>query len=163
MLPNHPRKVAAGERLSAADGELLFRPEVDLHAVGELANTGPPAQERRAGLLQRQRPSESHQRLRLSLPAVRLQSRSRRSPGVCDGQPTRSLARGEEAVDGRLHGTAHRGRAAPRQRRSPGITTLSPHLHEAFPALHLKAFTAVEIAWFAETAGQAGRGDPRSN
>ena len=32
------RKVEAGERLSAADGEFLFRPDVDLHAVGEWAD-----------------------------------------------------------------------------------------------------------------------------
>ena len=31
-------KVEAGQRLSAADGEYLFSPEVDLHAVGELAD-----------------------------------------------------------------------------------------------------------------------------
>ena len=32
------KKVEAGERLSAADGELLFSPETDLHALGELAD-----------------------------------------------------------------------------------------------------------------------------
>ena len=31
-------KVEAGQRLSAADGEYLFSPEADLHAVGELAD-----------------------------------------------------------------------------------------------------------------------------
>ena len=31
-------KVQAGRRLSAAEGELLFSPDVDLHAVGELAD-----------------------------------------------------------------------------------------------------------------------------
>ena len=31
-------KVEASERLSAADGEYLFSPAVDLHAVGELAD-----------------------------------------------------------------------------------------------------------------------------
>ena len=31
------KKIEAGDRLSAADGEYLFSPEVDLHAVGELA------------------------------------------------------------------------------------------------------------------------------
>ena len=38
MLQEIRRKVEAGERLSAADGEFLFSPEVDLHAVGELAD-----------------------------------------------------------------------------------------------------------------------------
>ena len=31
-------KVESGQRLSAADGEYLFSPEVDPHAVGELAD-----------------------------------------------------------------------------------------------------------------------------
>ncbi len=31
-------KILAGGRLSAAEGEFLFRPEVDLHALGRLAN-----------------------------------------------------------------------------------------------------------------------------
>ena len=38
MLERIRKKVEAGERLSAAEGEFLFRPEVDLHAVGELAD-----------------------------------------------------------------------------------------------------------------------------
>jgi len=37
MLDHIYKKVEAGERLSAAEGEFLFRPEVDLHALGELA------------------------------------------------------------------------------------------------------------------------------
>jgi len=37
-LSNICRKVEAGERLSAADAELLYQPEVDLHLVGELAD-----------------------------------------------------------------------------------------------------------------------------
>ena len=32
------RKVESGQRLTHADGEFLFRPEVDLHAVGQLAD-----------------------------------------------------------------------------------------------------------------------------
>ena len=39
MFDEIRKKVEAGERLSAADGEFLFSPEVDLHAVGELADT----------------------------------------------------------------------------------------------------------------------------
>ncbi len=31
-------KVEAGQRISAADGEFLYRDDVDLHAVGELAD-----------------------------------------------------------------------------------------------------------------------------
>ena len=31
-------KVEAGQRLSREDGEFLFRPEVDLHAIGQLAD-----------------------------------------------------------------------------------------------------------------------------
>ncbi len=38
MLREIRRKVEAGRRLSAAEGELLFSPEVDLHEVGELAD-----------------------------------------------------------------------------------------------------------------------------
>ena len=32
------KKVEAGQRISSADGELLFDDDVDLHAVGELAD-----------------------------------------------------------------------------------------------------------------------------
>ena len=38
MLSRIRHKVEANERLSAADGEFLFSPEADLHAVGELAD-----------------------------------------------------------------------------------------------------------------------------
>ena len=38
MFDEIRKKVEAGQRLSAADGEFLFSPEVDLHAVGELAD-----------------------------------------------------------------------------------------------------------------------------
>ena len=75
-------KVEAGERLSAAEGEFLFSPEVDLHDVGELADIGPPPQERQRGLLQPQPPPESDQRLHLPLRAVRLQLRRRAIPGL---------------------------------------------------------------------------------
>ena len=37
-MPPIREKIEAGQRLSAADGELLFSPEVDLHDIGELAD-----------------------------------------------------------------------------------------------------------------------------
>ena len=38
QLDDIRQKVNSHERLSAADGQFLFRPDVDLHAVGQLAN-----------------------------------------------------------------------------------------------------------------------------
>ena len=63
------KKVEAGERLSAAEGEFLFSPEVDLHALGELADAGATAQERQCGLLQSQ---YAHQSRPTSASSLRL-------------------------------------------------------------------------------------------
>ena len=35
-------------------------------------------------------------------------------------------------------------------------------IHDAYPELHLKAYTAVEIDWFAKLDRQADPGDPAS-
>ncbi len=42
MLDKICKKVETGERLSAAEGEFLFQPEVDLHARGRVGRRGPP-------------------------------------------------------------------------------------------------------------------------
>ena len=70
------------------------------------------------------------------------------------------LARGQEAVEQRLHRTAHRRRAAP-SKDFDWYLSIIRSLHAAFPRLHLKAWTAVEIVWFAQQARPAGQGDPR--
>ncbi len=77
------QKVDAGERLSAAEGEFLFSPEVDLHAVGELADV---VRRRKNGdaAYYNFNAHQPDQRLRLPLRAVRLQPRRRRPAGLRD-------------------------------------------------------------------------------
>ena len=142
-------KVEAGQRLSAADGEFLFHAEVDLHAVGELAD------------LLRQRKSgdavyyniNSHLNptnvciYRCSLCAY---SRDEDDPRAYTMSDQEILARGQEAVDAGCTELHVVGGVNPQKTYDwyVGIVHL---LHEAYPRLHLKAWTATEIAWFAQT------------
>ena len=106
------------------------------------------------------RPSEPHQRLRLPLPALRVQLRRGRSAGLRDERRARSWPAAREAAAAgctELHvvGGVHPGKEF------SWYAGILRRLHEACPQLHLKAFTAVEIAWFARAYRPAGAGDPR--
>jgi aminodeoxyfutalosine synthase len=139
-------KVEAGERLSADDGLMLFRPETHLNELGELANL---VRERKNG-------NAAYYNINTHLNptnvcvyrcifcAFRSDLRDPKGYLMSDEQ---ILARGQEAVDcgatemhivGGLH----------HQKKFDWYLDLLRLLHEAYPRLHLKAWTAVEIDWF---------------
>jgi aminodeoxyfutalosine synthase len=144
------KKVEAGERLSAADGEALFSPEVDLHALGELADA----------VRRRKNGNVAYYNLNLHInPTNVCIFRCALCAYSCEdesGDPrcyvmTRDeiLARGREAAEAgctELHvvGGAHPTKTF------DWYLGLTRDLHAAFPRLHLKAWTAVEIDHFAQ-------------
>ncbi len=151
-LPSIREKVAAGERLSFDEGVFLYRPDVPLPEVGELANL---VRERKNG----QRAFyniNTHLNptnvcvYRCVFCAFRSDLRDPKGYLMSDEQ---ILARGQEAVDcgatemhivGGLH----------HQMKYDWYRHLIAILHEAYPRLHLKAWTAVELDWFCRITGQ---------
>lgn len=149
------RKVRSGQRLSAADGEYLFRPEVDLHAVGELADE---VRRRRHG-------DVAYYNINAHLnPTNVCEFRCPLCAFSCDSGDGKAyvmsrdeiLARGQEAADSGCTELHIVGGANPNQPYAWYLDILRS-LHQAFPRLHLKAWTAVEIAWFAEQTGRPVR------
>jgi len=140
------KKVEAGERLTFADGLQLYEPDVSLHELGRLANL---VRERKNG-------NRAYYNLnthinptnicvyRCTFCAFRSDLRAPKGYGMRDEQV---LARGQEAVDNgctEMHivGGLHH------QKGYDWYVHLIRILHEAYPRLHLKAWTAVEINWF---------------
>jgi aminodeoxyfutalosine synthase len=140
------RKVEAGERLNFEDGLFLYQPEVPLHEVGALANI---VRERING-------NRAYYNInthlnptnvcvyRCTFCAFRSDLRDPKGYAMSDEQV---LARGQEAVDNgctEMHivGGLHH------QRKYEWYVNLVKILHDAYPELHLKAWTAVEINWF---------------
>jgi aminodeoxyfutalosine synthase len=144
-------KVEAGERLSFDDGLLLFRPETHLNELGELANL---VRERKNG-------NAAYYNINTHLNptnvcvyrcifcAFRSDLRDPKGYVMSDEQ---ILARGQEAVDcgatemhivGGLH----------HQKKFDWYLNLLRILHDAYPRLHLKAWTAVEVDWFTHLTG----------
>lgn len=139
-------KVDAGQRLSFDDGLFLLRSDVPLHEVGALANR---VRERLHG-------SAAYYNInthlnptnvcvyRCTFCAFRADLREPKGYVMSDEQ---ILARGEEAVrsgstEMHIVGGLHH------QKRFDWYVHLLHILHEAYPSLHLKAWTAVEINWF---------------
>ena len=144
------KKVDAGQRLSAANGEFLFQTEVDLHAVGELAD------------LVRQRKNgeavyynvNSHlnpTNVCIYRCALCAYSRNEDDPRAFTMSDQQILARGQEAVDAGCSELHIVGGANP-QKGFDWYLGIIRRLHEAYPRLHLKAWSAIEIAWFAQIA-----------
>lgn len=142
------RKILSGERLSFDDGVYLFQPQVDLNELGQLAN------------LVRQRFSgnaayyniNTHLNptnvcvYRCRFCAFRADLRSPKGYVMDDRQ---ILERGREAVAGgctEMHivGGLHHLLEYDWYRHVVSL------LHEHYPQLHLKAWTAVEIDWFSQ-------------
>jgi aminodeoxyfutalosine synthase len=139
-------KVQSGERLSLDDGLFLYSPEVPLNDLGELANL---VRERKNG-------NYAYYNINTHLNptnvcvyrcvfcAFRSDLRDPKGYVMSDEQ---ILARGQEAVDAgctEMHivGGLHH------QKKFDWYLNLIRILHEAYPRLHLKAWTAVEINWF---------------
>ena len=152
------RKVEAGERLSLDDGLFLYEPTTPLHEVGELANL---VRERKNG-------NRAYYNINTHLNATNVcvyrctfcafRSDLREAKGyvMSDEQ---ILARGQEAVDNgctEMHivGGLHH------QKKYDWYVNLVRILHDAYPELHLKAWTGVEINWFEFLAKKTRPRDP---
>jgi len=139
-------KVEAGERLTLEDGLLLERPEVSLPELGELANL---VRERKNGNFAYYN-INTHLNptnvcvYRCTFCAFRSDLRESKGYAMSDEQ---ILARGAEAV---LNGCTemHIVGGLHHQRKYEWYRDLIRLLHEAYPELHLKAWTPVEIDWF---------------
>ena len=145
-LESITKKVEAGERLSLEDGLQLYEPEVPLNALGQLANQ---VRERING-------NRAYYNInthlnptnvcvyRCSFCAFRSDLRDPKGYVMDEEQ---ILARGQEAVD---HGCTemHIVGGLHHQKSYDWYVNLVRLLHEAYPQLHLKAWTAVEINWF---------------
>jgi len=152
LLTIHPKlktireKVEAGERLSFDDGLLLYDRKLPLNEIGQLANL---VRERING-------NAAYYNINTHLNptnvclyrcifcAFRADLRDPKGYVMRDEQ---ILARGREAMDNgctELHivGGLHHKRAY------EWYVNVVHILHEAYPDLHLKAWTAVEINWF---------------
>lgn len=152
-MPNNPPsvesirdKVLAGQRLSFDDGLFLSRPDTPLHEVGALANL---VRERLNGNVGYYN-INTHLNAtnvcvyRCTFCAFRSDLRDPKGYAMSDEQ---ILARGQEALDtgctemhivGGLH----------HQKKYEWYVNVIRLLHDAYPTLHLKAWTAVEINWF---------------
>src|SRR5688500_9007446 len=139
-------KVLTGRRLGLEDGLFLYEPTTPLHEVGELANL---VRERLCG-------NRAYYNInthlnatnicvyRCTFCAFRSDLREAKGYAMSDEQ---ILARGQEAVDNgctEMHivGGLHH------QKKYEWYVNLVRILHEAYPELHLKAWTGVEINWF---------------
>lgn len=139
-------KVETGERLSLDEGVFLYRPEVSLHDLGELANL---VRERKNGNLAWYN-INTHLNptnvcvYRCTFCAFRSDLRDPKGYLMSDAQ---ILDRGREAVEAgctEMHivGGLHH------QMGFDWYVNVLRILHEAYPRLHLKGWTAVEINWF---------------
>jgi aminodeoxyfutalosine synthase len=141
-------KVRSGRRLSAADGELLFDPAVDLHWIGELADE---VRRRRSGdvvyynLNAHLNPTNVCI-YRCSLCAY---SRDEDDPRAFVLTTDEMLAQAREAADAGCTELHVVGGVHP-SKKFDWYLDIVRVLHDAFPRLHLKAFTAIEIAWFSQ-------------
>ena len=139
-------KVDAGERLSLEDGLFLYEPTTPLHKVGELANR---VRERFNGnyayynINTHLNPTNVCV-YRCTFCAFRADLRDPRGYVMSDEQ---ILARGQEAVD---HGCTemHIVGGLHHQKPYEWYLNIIRILHDAYPRLHLKAWTGVEINWF---------------
>jgi len=140
------KKVENGERLTLDEGVFLYRDDVPLNEVAELANM----------VRQRKNGNYAYYNInthlnptnicvyRCNFCAFRSDLRDPRGYLMSDDQ---MVARGQEAVDNgctEMHivGGLHH------QKKFDWYVNVVKILHDAFPNLHLKAWTAVEINWF---------------
>ncbi len=142
-------KVAAGERLSADDGEFLYRPDVNLHDVGELADL----------VRQRKNGDRVFYNLNAHLNPTNIciyhctlcaYNKNPDDPQAFVMAPDEVLRVGQEAVDAGCT-ELHIVSGVHPDKSFEWYLDIVRTLHAEFPRLHLKAFTAVEIAWFAHS------------
>jgi len=155
QLEKIAEKVHAGERLTFDEGLYLYSPEVPL---GELAVLANEVRERKNGnrafynINTHINPTNICV-YRCTFCAFRADLRDEKGYLMSDEQ---ILQRGQEAVDNgctEMHivGGLHH------QMKYDWYVNVVKILHEAYPRLHLKGWTAVEINWFAHLTGKSYR------
>jgi len=158
MTPNLEdirKKVESSQRLSLEEGLFLYEPSTPLHEVGQLANL---ARERLNGNLAYYN-INTHLNptnvciYRCTFCAFRADLRDPKGYVMSDEQ---ILARGQEAVNNgctEMHivGGLHH------QKEYDWYVHIVRLLHDAYPELHLKAWTGVEINWFEHLAKKTAR------
>jgi len=141
-------KIETGQRLSAADGEYLFTPEVDLHELGQLADM----------VRRRKNGNVAYYNLNTHLnPTNVCIYRCTLCAYSCEDEDPRCyVMNGEELM---LRGREANEAGCTELHIVGGVHPTKPFdwylgmtrdLHAAFPRLHLKAWTAVEIDHFTQ-------------
>ena len=155
MLDRIREKIEASQRLTAAEGEFLFRPKTDLHAVGQLADV----------VNRRNNGSVAYYNLNAHLNPTNVcayrcelcaYSRDKDQPGAYAMEIDEILNRGREAAAAgctELHVVS----GVHPEKPYAWYLDMIRELHAAFPQVHLKAWTAVEIDWFARLTGRSIR------
>lgn len=146
-------KILSGARLDAPEAEFLYRPQVDLHALGRLANE----------MRRRRHGRAAFYNLNAHLnPTNVCEYRCPLCAYSCDPGDARAyvagmdeiLGRGQEAADNGCTELHIVGGLHP-EKDFGWYLEIVRRLHEAFPRLHLKAWTAVEIDWFSRRSGRS--------
>src|SRR5256885_15305297 len=139
-------KVAAGVRLSPADGEFLYRPDVPLGEVGELANL---VRERKNGprtyynVNTHLNPTNVCV-YRCTFCAFRADLKSPKGYVMSDEQILERAAEADRRGATELHVVGGLHHQLPYN----WYLNVVRIIHEHHPRLHLKAYTAVEWDWF---------------
>jgi len=145
------RKVEAGARISPAEGEALFDPQVDFHELGELADRVSRRRHGDAAYYNVNAHLNPTNVCRFRCPLCAY-SRDSDDPDAYVMSRDQILERGREAAQSgatELHivGGVHPDKGF------DWYLDILGSLHAAFPRLHLKAWTAVEVAWLAQLTG----------
>ena len=149
-------KLASGERLTLADGVRLFETP-DLLALGWLANRERERRHAGTDLLQLQHPHRGHERLRGHVPVLFVLPAAARRSRVVHAVAGAGLGQAAPACPP----AADRGPRRQRPASGPAVfdyyTDLLPGFKRIRPEIHLKCFTAVEIAFFSDLYGDDRR------
>lgn len=155
MLDRIRSKVHSGERLTPDEGEYLYRDDVDLHAVGALADE----------VRRRMNGTAAYYNVNAHInPTNVCIYRCPLCAYSCDPDDPRAYVLDDATIAARAREAALAGCTElhvvggvhPRFSYQVSLNLLSG-LREAAPGLHLKAWTAVEIAHFARLSGQSVR------
>ncbi|HOM18563.1 MAG TPA: aminofutalosine synthase MqnE, partial [Thermoguttaceae bacterium] len=144
-------KIESGRRLSAEEGLFLFDPAVSVHRVGQLADRVCQRRHGR-GVYYVQNAHLNPTNVCVLRCPICAYSRSAGDPDAFTMSEQEVLAQAQEAVEAGCTELHIVGGLHP-EKPYPWYRDLLQVVHESFPRVHLKAWTAVEIAWFAELTG----------